>query len=100
MRLAHGLIPFAKCPELRRPRRPPPLGHETFGDQVPHSLGRNPLVSWLKPRAERTAWLPAQLLPDEPIIGVATSHPLRSGHVLFANPLAGDVRHKVDKLVD
>src|SRR5258706_6286592 len=70
------------------------------GRRVPHTLSRNPLVSRLKPRAERPARLPAQPLSDQPVIGVTASHALRSGHVFFANPLIGDVRHKVHKLVD
>src|SRR3978361_2031610 len=73
---------------------PSSLGHARFGHDVPCRLGGNPLVSRLEPRAERSARLPAELLPDQPVVGVPASHALRSRHVILANPLAGDIRHQ------
>src|SRR6516165_5112753 len=72
----------------------------SFGNDVPHNLGLNPPVRGLQTRAQRLARLPAEFVPDEPVIRVASSDTLRPGDVVFADLLTGNICHEVDKLVD
>ena len=52
---------------------------------IPHDLTLNPLVGRLQPFTERSARLPAELLPDQPVVRVAASDALRPGDVFFAD---------------
>src|SRR5215831_3365637 len=60
----------------------------------------DPVISRLQSCAQGLSWLPTQLLSDEPVVRVASTYSLRTGDMLFCDPLTGNLGDKIDQLID